>query len=113
MHKLSLTLKTIFTLANICLAFIASYAQEIHFDPVARSQDDIGSVIAGMTQDIQGFLWFATQNGLYKYDGHQYTSYYHEPLNANSPANDNIWSVAADKTGCIWFAPVGTGLDRL
>jgi signal transduction histidine kinase/ligand-binding sensor domain-containing protein len=79
---------------------------------VARSQDDIGFEIAGMTQDAQGFLWLATQNGLYKYDGHQYTSYHHEPSNPNSPANDNIWCIAADKAGYIWLGPAGMGLDR-
>ncbi len=124
MYKLFLTLKAIFSLAIIWSAISVcaqmpdtgeriSNAQDIHFNIVARSQDDIGSVIAGMTQDAQGFLWLATQNGLYKYDGYQYTSYHHEPLNPNSPANDDIWSVAADKAGYIWLAPVGTGLDRL
>src|SRR6266536_4293797 len=122
MYKLFLSLKTILTLAFICAGINVSaqtvnesisVTQDIHFNVVARSQDDIGSVIAAMTQDVQGFLWLATQNGLYKYDGYQYTSYHHEPLNPNSPANDDIWSVAADKAGYIWLAPVGTGLDRL
>ena len=101
-----------FFTAFLCFHFL-SFAQDIHFNLVTRSQDDIGSVIAGMTQDAQGFLWLATQNGLYKYDGYQYTSYHNEPLNPNSPADDNIWSVAADKAGYIWLAPAGTGLDRL
>ncbi len=124
MHKSFLSLKTILSLAiiwsgiSVCAQTpIAdkhtSNEQDIHFNVVARSQDDIGSVIAGMTQDVQGFLWLATQNGLYKYDGYQYTSYHHEPLNPNSLADDNIWSVAADKAGYIWLAPVATGLDRL
>src|SRR5215212_1936777 len=112
MYKEFLTLKAILSLAIIWSAVNASFAQDIHFDVVARSKDDIGSVIAGITQDTQGFLWLATQNGLYKYDGYQYTSYHHEPLNQNSPADDNIWSVAADKAGFIWIAPAGTGLDR-
>ena len=60
-----------------------SFAQDIHFNVVARSQDDIGFVIAGMTQDAQGFLWLATQSGLYKYDGHQYSSYHDEASNPN------------------------------
>jgi ligand-binding sensor domain-containing protein len=66
-----------------------------------------------MTQDTQGFLWLATANGLYKYDGHQYTSYHNEPLNPNSLANDNIQSVTADKTGYIWIGMGQSGLDRL
>src|SRR4051812_45840994 len=113
MYKSIIVLKLICSLAIVWSGINASFAQDIHFNVVARSQDDIGSVIAGMAQDTQGFLWLATQNGLYKYDGYQYTSYHHEPLNSNSLADDNIWSVAADNTGFVWLAPVGAGLDRL
>ncbi len=53
-------------------------------------------------------------NGLYKYDGYQYSSYHNEPLNPNSPAADNIECVAADKAGYIWLAhQCNLGLDRL
>src|SRR4030095_3844169 len=100
----------------LCTPFLffhfLSVAQDIRFKVVERSQDDIGLVTAGITQDPQGFLWLATQNGLYKYDGHQYTSYHHQPSNPNSPAHDNIWAITADKAGYIWLAPAHMGLDR-
>jgi len=91
----------------------SSFAQDIHFNLVTRSPDVIGSQIAGMTQDLQGYLWLSTANGLYKYDGYEYTSYHNEPLNPNSPANDNIWNIAADKAGYIWLGTSQSGLDRL
>jgi len=103
---------SVFLFIPFLCSHLVSFAQDIHFNVVARSQDDIGFQIAGMTQDTQGFLWLATQNGLYKYDGHQYTSYHHEPSNPNSPASDNIWCIAADKAGYIWLGPAGRGLDR-
>ena|SRR5438477_6170786 len=109
--RMRLPFSVCFLTTFLCSWFFSS-SQDIHFTVVPRSQDDIGFVIAGMTQDAQGFLWLATQNGLYKYDGHQYTSYHHELSNPNSPADDNIWSIAADKAGYIWLAPAGTGLDR-
>jgi signal transduction histidine kinase/ligand-binding sensor domain-containing protein len=99
-------------LTTFLCSWLFSSSQDIHFTVVKRSQDDVGFVIAGMTQDAQGFLWLATQVGLYKYDGHQYTSYHHEPSNPNSPADDNIWCVAADKAGYVWLGPARMGLDR-
>ena len=95
----------------VCFGFL-SFAQNIHFNLVNPSRDDPFVRIMGMTQDAQGFLWLATANGLYKYDGYQYTSYHNEPLNPNSPAADNIDYVTADKAGYIWLAPRGLGLDR-
>src|SRR6188474_261987 len=107
-----LTFSVLFFIPFFFFHFL-SFAQDIQFNLFTRSKDDIGSLIQGMTQDTQGFLWLATANGLYKYDGHQYTSYHNEPLNPNSLANDNIQSVTADKTGYIWIGMGQSGLDRL
>ena len=73
----------------------------------------MGGAVLGITQDMQGFLWFATQAGLYKYDGHQYISYHPTPSNPNSPAGDLIECIASDRAGYVWLAPARTGLDRL
>lgn len=103
----SICFHIVFLFVNAC------FGQEIHFNLVTRSPEDIGGIIWGMTQDTQGFLWLATEHGLYKYDGYQYTSYHHQPLNPNSPTVENIIFVAADKAGYVWLAPRGKGLDRL
>lgn len=101
-------------LIMVTLHFIETgFAQRIPFTPVTRGSDDPGGVIMQMAQDIHGFLWLATEHGLYKYDGHRYTSYHNEPLNRNSPASDNIWCILADKNGTIWLSPSGRGLDKL
>ena len=88
--------------AAVLLFPILSSAQDIHFTLVPRSQDDIGSVIIAVTQDSKGYLWFATQNGLYKYDGNQYTAYHNQPTNPNSLILENVECVAEDKQGFIW-----------
>ena len=95
----------------VCLHFL-SFAQDIHFNLVSRAQDDVVGLITGMAQDKQGFLWITTFNGLYKYDGYQYSSYHTEPLNPNSLAPGRLECVTIDKTGCLWLAPRGSGLDR-
>jgi ligand-binding sensor domain-containing protein len=101
-----------FSAGFICIHFLSA-AQDIHFNLVARAKDDPGTGILSMTQDIQGFFWFSTEFGLYKYDGHKYTSYHHEPLNIHSPAADNIWNIIADREGNIWSTPAYAGVDRL
>src|SRR5258705_3101446 len=103
---------SIFFFISFLLFHFLSFAQDIHFNLVTRSQDDLGSQITGMTQDAQGYLWFATGNGLYKYNGYQYSFFHNEPLNPNSPAADNIQCVAADKAGYIWLGTSQSGLDR-
>ena len=103
---------SVFFLTALLFFQSVSVAQDIHFNLVTRSKDDPGGAILSIAQDPQGFLWFSTENGLYKYDGYQYSAYHYEPLNPNSPAADNIWNILADKSGYIWLTPGRSGLDR-
>jgi ligand-binding sensor domain-containing protein len=69
--------------------------------------------VAGITQDVNGYMWYATQKGLYSYDGYHMTSYKSNPLNPNSLMSNNLVSVLADSNGIIWIGIGGMGLDRL
>src|ERR1019366_9237462 len=96
---------------SLCLC--RAFAQDIHFSLVDPPKEASFSSIFGITQDREGYLWIATLNGLYKYDGHQYTLYLHNPSNANSLAINRVETVFADKDGIIWIATFGAGFDRL
>ena len=63
-------------------------------------------------QDSKGFMWFATEDGLNKYDGEKFTIYNHTPGAQNSLSNKWVESILEDKQGMIWL---GTrhGLSRL
>ncbi len=110
--RIRLPFSVFFFIVFFCFRFL-SIAQDIHFSSVTLPQEELGSVVLGITQDSDGFLWLATQNGLYKYDGYQYTTYINQSLNSNSPASNYIECVAADKAGYIWLATRGVGIDRL
>lgn len=89
------------------------YGQDIHFTLVAPPKDAPWSQVVGMSQDSGGFLWIATQAGLYKYDGHHYQPYLHDPTNSNSIADNRLYGVLAAKDGIIWIGTYLKGLDRL
>lgn len=90
-----------------------SLAQEVNFAIVKSASENISSQILAMTQDAQGFLWFSTQRGLFRYDGASYVAYHHELSNQHSPAQEAIECLTADSAGFIWMAPQWMGLDRL
>ena len=56
-------------------------------------------------EDKQGFIWIATQDGLNKYDGNNFTYFRHDFADANSLANNSIRRLFVDTNGNIW---VGT-----
>jgi len=63
-------------------------------------------------QDKTGFLWFATNSGLYKYDGYSFTSYKNDINDSTSLIENTVTALYEDKEGTLW---VGTrlGLEKL
>jgi GAF domain-containing protein/ligand-binding sensor domain-containing protein len=62
-------------------------------------------------QDAQGFMWFGTQDGLNKYDGHDFTVYKPIP-GENSLGANFITALYQDQAGMLWVGTEGGGLDR-
>ena len=59
-------------------------------------------------EDHAGFIWIATSNGLFKFDGNNFTT-----LNTSNGLADNfIWSVIEDSQDIIW-ASTNKGLNYL
>ncbi|WP_293706733.1 hybrid sensor histidine kinase/response regulator transcription factor [uncultured Parabacteroides sp.] len=63
-------------------------------------------------QDSKGYLWFATKNGLNRFNGKEYVIYRREDGNEQSLSGNSIASVTEDQDGYLW---VGTnnGLNRI
>ncbi|MBZ0206565.1 MAG: response regulator [Flavobacteriales bacterium] len=53
-------------------------------------------------QDKYGFMWFATKDGLNRYDGYTFTVFRHDPEEPNSINDNFIHSVFEDREGRLW-----------
>ena len=104
--------RTLFTSLFCVLLFKIGLAQDqplkLHRIPPPTLKTHIHAGV----QDPDGYMWFATDDGLYRYDGYNYTYYVDDPLNSNSLVSHHIETVYAGRNGMIW---VGTqqGLGRL
>ena len=67
--------------------------------------------IGGIVQDRQGFMWFATGDGLNKYDGASFKIYHHDPDDSTSLASDDLTCVLEDSKGRFWVGTRNHGLD--
>jgi signal transduction histidine kinase/ligand-binding sensor domain-containing protein len=70
------------------------------------------SEVWAIVQDQKGFLWFGTQNGLNKYDGYQFKTYRHDPLDKGSLRDNFIESLFIDSAGALWVGTQGGWLER-
>ena len=70
--------------------------------------------VVSITQDKQGFLWFATEEGLNKFDGTRFITYYKNDLSHNNQGitGNELNRVYADsKRPIIWIATQRDGLN--
>src|SRR5690606_33907607 len=65
-----------------------------------------------IVQDDLGFMYFATQYGVNRYDGYNFKVYVHEPGNNQSAAGTYVNTLFKAKDGSIWIS-WSRGLDRL
>lgn len=100
-----------------CLA-PSGYSQEFRIENITSeyvrvekglSQNSVYSII----QDQEGFLWIGTWNGLNKFDGYSFRTFFRNP---NQPeaglSNSTIVGIAEDSIGSIWVA-TSKGLNRI
>ncbi|NOQ16189.1 MAG: hypothetical protein GQ581_03945 [Methyloprofundus sp.] len=57
-----------------------------------------------MAQDHQGFIWMATDSGLFRYDGYQYRHFRHQRNDSTSLPNDKVMSLLVDGQHRLWAA---------
>ncbi len=72
------------------------------------------STVQAIMQDSQGFMWFGTQDGLNKYDGHKFTVYRRDPARSDTLLANAIIALAEDNTdNSLWIAASNGALHRL
>ncbi|MCG8373322.1 MAG: hypothetical protein MI700_07300 [Balneolales bacterium] len=99
------------------LAFTISlpvFAQDmsIRFEQITTEDGLSQSTINDILQDTRGFLWFATEDGLNRYDGYEFKIYRNDPYDAFSISSNQISTILEDQDGAIWVGTKGGGLNK-
>lgn len=68
--------------------------------------------VYGIAQDAQGFLWFATGDGLSRYDGYSLRTFRFDRDNPNSLAHNTVHAILPGRDGVLWLGTTGGGVDR-
>ena len=110
-NLLKLIIPLILTL-SITTTFAAEQKLNMGFDALSveegLSQESVYSII----QDSRGFIWMATQEGLNRFDGHEFKVYVPDDSRPDAISHYWIWDILEDKQGYLWIATDGGGLDR-
>ena len=76
---------------------------------VENDQPSKQNEIFSITQDKDGNLWFATQDGVYTYDGQSFTPFMVDKNGKGfkNPDKNNVEHILEDKAGNLWFGGRG------
>jgi ligand-binding sensor domain-containing protein len=74
-------------------------AQQYTYTQYTEKDGLAGSTVYGMIQDRQGFLWFATETGVSRFDGVHFTNF---TTADGLPANE-VFGICPDSYGRLWM----------
>jgi ligand-binding sensor domain-containing protein/signal transduction histidine kinase len=69
------------------------------------------SYVTAILQDRRGFMWFATRDGLNRYDGNTFLVYKNNPNDPGSLSSNFIQDLMEDERGYLWIA-TNTGVNK-
>ncbi len=103
--------------AVICLVAVsllnvsADAMEAVRFNRLGVEQGLSQPVVQAVAQDQHGFIWIGTQQGLNRFDGQEFVSYFHDPDDLRTLSDDWIWALHTDRRGYLWIGSE-SGLNR-
>jgi len=64
----------------------------------------VSNHIRSICQDTLGYIWFATDNGICKYNGYTVKKYSHNPSDSSTISSNDVSIIFCDSKGTIWVA---------
>ena len=102
-------MKIIYKTTILCLLLIFkithkgnSQNESLRFEHLGVKEGLSNETVTTILQSREGFLWFGTFDGLFKYDGYSFTKYQLDPFNPNSLSQNFIYIIFEDRDGTIW-----------
>ncbi len=100
-------------LCIICFGgFSRAQVNDINLEHILTDKGLSQNTIHCILQDSHGFLWFATEDGLDKYDGYNFKVYKNDPRDSGSISDNFIWTMFEDREGTLWVGTNSGGLCK-
>ncbi|MCK4991240.1 MAG: hypothetical protein KAS29_12165, partial [Bacteroidales bacterium] len=84
---------------------------QILFDHISTRDGLSDQEVISIFQDQYGYTWFGTLNGLNKFDGYSFESFFNDPADIHTISSNWIFDIAEDLNGILWIGTKG-GLNK-
>ncbi|PQJ80434.1 ligand-binding sensor domain-containing protein [Polaribacter porphyrae] len=90
---------------HIFIFFLIIQVQNAQSTRLLNIEDGLSNnIVYDIQKDDKGFLWFATENGLNRYDGYSFQKFHHNSQDSTSIASNVCRNILKDKKGNLWIA---------
>lgn len=93
----------LFYLFSVFSVIRVSAAVEVRSRQLTLADGLANNSVRHFMQDSKGFIWMGTLNGLNRYDGNSFISYYPSTDNFPSLADRKVYHIEEDKKGFLWI----------
>ena len=90
----------------LLFGFVATGANnslQIDFNRISPDGGIAYSAISSIQTDKNGFVWFSCMNGVYVYNGYEYSHYRHNESDITSIPSNFIFDIEKDSDNRMWF----------
>ncbi len=93
---------------------VTGYGQKNMYSIKTLSKQDglSNNFVTWVYEDSRGFIWFATSDGLNRWDGYEFVVFRHNPGDENSLPNNFILCLNEDHNNNLWIGTNHYGLAR-
>ena len=103
--------KYLIIVALISSNLLSGQNQSVRFNHLDVEDGLPENTIRAILQDSEGFMWFATWNGLCRYDGYEFKVYKHINGDSTSLQVSKITCLLEDQEKRLWVGTYGGGLS--
>ena len=112
MHRTIQLLILCFLIINACYLRTAAQAPSYNFTHIT-TEDGLAGWVQTALLDQHGFMWFATLNGLSRYEGNHFRTFKSIDKDPTTIGGNTVMGIVEDSQGEIWVATMGVaGLNR-
>lgn len=91
--------------------FLLKGQNEVYsFEQISVEDGLSQSLVFDILQDFRGFLWVATADGVNRYDGIEFTTYYHKAKDSLTPFRNHSSALFEDGNHRLWLGAGGLNL---
>ncbi|HEX7048211.1 MAG TPA: two-component regulator propeller domain-containing protein, partial [Gammaproteobacteria bacterium] len=87
-------------------------APVLRFETLTLEDGLAQNSVTAIVQDSAGFMWFGSQDGLNRYDGHRFTIFKNDPNDPKSLPANYVTTLLAGEAGDVWVGTRYAGLAR-